>query len=122
MPSQNVLDINDLNFESEVLESKEPFVLDFGASWCGPCKRLVPIIEDIARDYEGRLRVGALDTDSSPLVMSRVGVRAVPTIVVFRNGREIARHVGLTTKAKLLSMVGDGLDGVVAANGVTPAT
>jgi thioredoxin 1 len=115
MSHESLLDINDLNFETEVLESKGTFVLDFGAVWCGPCRLLLPVVESIAKDYEGRLRVGKLDTDDSPESAARFRVRAVPTIIVFQNGREIARHVGLTTRAKLLAMIGESPSAEIAA-------
>jgi thioredoxin 1 len=117
MSADNVFDINDFNFDSEVLESKATFVLTLGAKWCGPCKVLVPIIEGIAREHEGRLRVGKLDIDDSPEVAARFGIRAVPTTIAFRNGLEIARHVGVTTRTKLLSMVGAGLPAELTAHG-----
>jgi thioredoxin 1 len=102
----NVEEINDLNFEAEVLESKEPFLLDFSAVWCAPCKALTPIIESLADQYRGQLRVGKLDIDSSPEVASRFGVRGAPTLLVFRDGKEQARRIGLSSRDALVKLAG----------------
>lgn len=104
--SQNVLEIDDTNFDAEVLASKEPFLLDFTATWCGPCRMLAPIVERIADENVGVLRVGKIDIDESPRVAARLGVRGAPTVVAFAGGRETARHVGATSKERLLRLVG----------------
>ena len=106
MAGKNVLEINDGNFENEVLKSKEPFLLDFSAVWCGPCKMLSPIVEKIADENMGKIKVGKLDIDDSPGVAAKFGIRGVPTIVVFKDGKEAARHVGVTNKETLLKLVG----------------
>jgi thioredoxin 1 len=106
MAGANVLEINDLNFEAEVLKSTVPFLLDFSAVWCGPCKVLAPIVERLADEYKGKVRVGKLDIDDSPGVASKFGIRGVPTVLVFKNGEESGRHVGVTNKETLLKLVG----------------
>jgi thioredoxin 1 len=106
MAGKNVLEINDLNFEKEVLQSKEPFLLDFSAVWCGPCKMLAPIVEKIADENNGKVKVGKLDIDDSPGVASKYGIRGVPTVVVFKDGKESGRHVGVTNKETLLKLCG----------------
>lgn len=106
MAGQHVLEINDLNFETEVLQSKEPFLLDFSAVWCGPCKMLSPIVEKIADENQGKIRVGKVDIDDSPGVAAKFGIRGVPTIVIFKGGKEAGRHVGVTNKETLLKLVG----------------
>jgi thioredoxin 1 len=106
MAGKNVLEINDLNFENEVLKSKEPFLLDFSAVWCGPCKMLSPIVEKIADENMGKIKVGKLDIDDSPGVAAKFGIRGVPTIVIFKDGKESGRHVGVTNKETLLKLVG----------------
>jgi thioredoxin 1 len=98
--------IDDLNFDAEVLGSTAPFLLDFSATWCPPCRALEPIIESIADEYQGRLRVGKIDMDSNPSVAARLGVRGAPTVILFRDGSEAARRLGLTSKRALLSMAG----------------
>jgi thioredoxin 1 len=104
--SRNVLSIDHANFESTVLASKEPFLLDFTAEWCGPCKHLAPIIDTIADEELGRLRVGKLDIDASPEIANRFGIRGAPTVIVFKDGKEAARHVGVTSKRRLLALAG----------------
>jgi len=115
MTSANVLEINDLNFDREVLGSKEPFLLDFTATWCGPCRMLAPIVERIADENVGAIRVGKIDIDDSPVVAAKLGIRGAPTVVVFRGGKEVARHVGVTSKERLLALVGVTREAAVAA-------
>ena len=105
MSDPNVLVIDDTNFEKEVLGSKEPFLLDFTATWCGPCKQLSPIVDQLATELEGKVKVGKLDVDDSPVTAGKYGVRGVPTVMVFHKGQRAAQHVGLTTKQKLLTLV-----------------
>jgi thioredoxin 1 len=106
MAKANVLEINDLNFDTEVKGSQLTFLLDLTATWCGPCRMLGPIVERIADENLATLRVGQLDIDEATAVAARLGVRSVPTIVVFRGGEEIARHVGVTDKATILRLCG----------------
>jgi thioredoxin 1 len=105
MASEKVQVFNDLNFEQEVVNSNVPVLVDFTATWCGPCKALAPIIDQIAGDLDGKVKVGKLDVDDSPITAGKFGVRGVPTIMVFKNGQRAAQHVGLTTKQKLLELV-----------------
>ena len=105
MASEKIHLFNDLNFESEVLGSQVPVLVDFTATWCGPCKALAPIVDQIATELDGKVKVGKLDVDDSPVTAGKFGVRGVPTIMVFKNGERAAQHVGLTTKAKLLELV-----------------
>jgi thioredoxin 1 len=106
MAGANVLEINDLNFEAEVLKSSVPFLLDFSAVWCGPCKVLAPIVEKLADEYQGKVKVGKLDIDDSPAVATKFGIRGVPTVLVFKAGKESGRHVGVTNKETLVKLVG----------------
>ena len=106
MGGANVLEINDLNFETEVLKSSVPFLLDFSATWCGPCKVLSPIVDKLATELEGKVRVGKLDIDDSPGVTAKFGIRGVPTVLVFKAGQEAARHVGVTNKETLVKLLG----------------
>ena|SRR5688572_10132725 len=106
MASENVHVFNDLNFEQEVLNSSGPVLVDFTATWCGPCKRLAPIVDEIAEEVKGKVKVGKLDIDESPLTASKMGIRSVPTLIVFKDGKAAAQHLGLTTKAKILGLVG----------------
>ncbi len=106
MAGANVLEINDGNFESEVLGSAEPFLLDFSAVWCGPCKALSPIVDRLADELKGKVKVGKLDIDDSPAVATKLAIKSVPTIVVFKSGKESGRHVGVTNKDTLVKLLG----------------
>ncbi len=105
MASENVHVFNDLNFDSEVLQADKAVLVDFTATWCGPCRQLAPIIDQLAEELGDDAKVGKLDIDESPLTAGKFGVRGVPTVMVFRNGQRTEQHVGLTTKAKLLALV-----------------
>jgi thioredoxin 1 len=105
MADENILAIDDSNFDDVVLRSDRPFLLDFSATWCGPCKMLLPIVRRIADENVGKVRVGKIDIDESPRVAQRLGVRGAPTVVVFAGGKEVARHLGVTSKERLLAMV-----------------
>lgn len=105
MASANVRVFNDLNFDDEVLKSSEPVLVDFTATWCGPCKALAPIVDQVAEEMIGKIRVGKLDIDEAPVTASKLGIRGVPTLMVFKNGQRAAQLVGLTTKQKILALL-----------------
>ena len=106
MGSKNVQAFNDANFEADVLKSDVPVLVDFTATWCGPCKQLAPIVEKLADDFAGQVRVGKCDIDDAPGTAQKYGVRSVPTVMVFMNGQKIAQHVGLTNRDKLVQLLG----------------
>jgi thioredoxin 1 len=108
MASETVHVFNDMNFENEVLQSGETVLVDFTAAWCGPCKRLAPIVEEVAEATKGKVKVGKLDIDEAPITASKLGIRSVPTLIVFKDGKAAGQHLGLTTKAKILDLVGGG--------------
>lgn len=105
MASENVQVFNDLNFEEEVLSSTETVLVDFTAAWCGPCKRLTPIVEEVAAELQGKVKVGKLDVDEAPIIAGKLGIRSLPTLMVFKGGKQTAQHLGLTTKTKILGLV-----------------
>ncbi len=96
-----VIDITDGNFESEVVKSDTPVLVDFSAEWCGPCKKLAPIVRDLAVAYEGRLKVGHLDVDGSPATAVQFGVMSVPTLLFFKGGRPADQIVGAVSRQTL---------------------
>jgi thioredoxin 1 len=96
--------IDDANFEQEVLRSELPYLLEFSATWCSPCRALEPILEAVAGELRGQLRVGKVDIDTAPAVAARYGVRGAPTVIVFRDGQETGRKLGLTQKRVLLEL------------------
>jgi thioredoxin 1 len=91
----------DANFESEVLKSPVPVLVDFTATWCGPCKALAPIVEELAKDFAGKVKMGKLDIDHSRNVPTKYGIMAVPTIILFKGGREVEKITGLKPKSDL---------------------
>ena len=95
------LEINDSNFKEVVLDNEKPVVVDFWATWCGPCKRLAPIIEEVAKDYDGRAIVGKCDVEEDEDLAMRFGVRNIPTVVFLKDGQEVDRSVGLVPRAVL---------------------
>jgi thioredoxin 1 len=106
MASANVRKFTQQNFDSEVLQSDVPVLVDFTATWCGPCKALAPIVDKIADQYAGKVRVGKLDIDENPEITAKYGVRSVPTVLVFKGGQKAGQHVGLTSADKLVALLG----------------
>ena len=93
--AENVLELTDTNFEAEVLKSDKPVLVDFWAEWCMPCRMLGPTIEKLAKDYAGKVKVGKVDTDSNRDVSMRYGISAIPTVILFRDGKVAQKFVGL---------------------------
>lgn len=106
MASKNVQTFNEMNFETEVLKSDVPVLVDFTATWCGPCKALAPIVDKVADEFQGKVKVGKLDIDEAPGIATKYGIRSVPTVLVFKNGEKTAQNVGLTTRDKLVGLLG----------------
>ena len=98
MAGQNTLEITDANFDESVLKSDQPVLVDFWAEWCGPCKALSPVIEELATDYQGKARVGKVDTDANRQVSVRFSVSAIPTVMLFNKGELVEKFVGLRGK------------------------
>jgi thioredoxin 1 len=105
MASQDVVTLEDSTFEREVLKSETPVLVDFWATWCGPCKAIAPAVDDIAREYKGKLKVGKLDIDSHQQVPQKYGIRSIPTLLVFKGGRVVDTIVGAVPKSKLVDAV-----------------
>ena len=95
MASENVKEFTDQNFENEVLQSDKPVLVDFWAEWCMPCRMLTPTIEKLAKDYNGKVKVGKLDTDANRDVAMKYSISAIPTVILFRNGQVAQKFVGL---------------------------
>lgn len=92
------LQITDASFEEAVLKSDKPVLVDFGAEWCGPCRTLGPIIEELATEYEGRVVVGKVDVDNNQEFTAKYGVRNIPTVLMFKDGEVVGRQVGVASK------------------------
>jgi len=96
------IEITDANFDKEVISSSVPVLVDFWAIWCGPCKLIAPIVEDIAEKYNGQLKVGKLDVDKSRQVPIKYGIRSIPTLLIFKKGKVVEQIVGAVSKDHLL--------------------
>jgi thioredoxin 1 len=102
---ENVLELNDINFESSVLDAAGVVIVDFTAAWCAPCRALSPILERFAERAPEGVVVGCVDADAHPDLSARYGVRALPTLIVFAGGQEVARKVGLTNDEGILKLL-----------------
>lgn len=109
MASENIFEFTDANFQSEVLESSMPVLVDFWASWCGPCKAIAPIIEEVAVEYQGKVKVGKVNVDENPATPSNYGVRGIPTLILFKDGEVLDQVVGALPKSQLQSMLDKAL-------------
>ncbi|MFO0831442.1 MAG: thioredoxin [Phycisphaerales bacterium] len=110
MASANVLEFTDSNFDSQVLSSPTPVVVDFWATWCQPCLMLSPVIDAIAAEFAGRVKVGKVDIDTNRQVASLHQINSIPTILIFKNGQVIKRFVGLTKKDHLVAAIAQALE------------
>jgi thioredoxin 1 len=93
--------VDDSNFDQIVLQAKTPVLVDFWAAWCGPCRMVAPIVEELAEEYEGRVTFAKLDVDQNPKTASKYGIRSIPTLFIFKNGNPVSNIVGFRPKAEL---------------------
>ncbi len=107
--ANNVQTVNDLNFEAEVLGSDLPVLVDFGATWCGPCKQIEPFVDQLADEYAGKMKVVKVDIDDRQGTAAKYGIRGVPTLKVFKGGEVVAEQVGAAPKAKIAALMDRGL-------------
>jgi thioredoxin 1 len=99
------LEVNDANFEEVVLQSDKLVIVDFWAEWCGPCRMVAPVVEELSQDYEGRLIVAKVDVDSNPGTASKYGIRNIPTLLFIKGGEVVEKHVGAAPKTTLATKV-----------------
>ena len=98
-------EVNDANFEELVLQSDKPVLVDFWAEWCGPCRMVAPVVEELSQDYAGKLLVAKVDVDSNPETAMKFGIRNIPTILFFKEGEIVDKHVGVAPKSTLSAKV-----------------
>jgi len=105
MASEKIVNVTDATFEAEVLKSDKPTLIDFWASWCAPCKAIAPIVDELAVEYEGKVKVTKMNVDENPATPSKYGVRGIPTLILFKGGQVVEQKVGAVPKAQLADML-----------------
>lgn len=107
--SEGIVSVTDDNFEDEVLHSAEPVLVDYWAEWCGPCKMIAPVLEEIAKEYSGKLKIAKLNIDDNPATPPKYGIRGIPTLMLFKNGSVEATKVGAVSKSQLSAFLDGNL-------------
>ncbi|MEJ2406546.1 MAG: thioredoxin TrxA [Candidatus Thiodiazotropha sp.] len=107
--SDLIVHITDDSFESDVLQSSLPVLIDYWAEWCGPCKMIAPVLDEIAKEYDGRLKVAKLNIDENPNTPPRYGIRGIPTLMLFKSGEVEATKVGAVSKSQLVAFIDSNL-------------
>ena len=101
----NIIHLSDDTFQKEVIESSIPVLVDYWAEWCGPCKMIAPILDDLVSDYDGKLKIAKLNIDENPLTPTKFGIRGIPTLMIFKDGNPEATKVGALSKSQLTAFI-----------------
>jgi thioredoxin 1 len=101
----SILHLNDKNFKSEVINSKEPVLVDFWADWCGPCKRIAPIVEELAKEYDGKIKFAKLNIEEAQTTATNFGIMSIPTLLLFKHGKVVQQSVGVVSKKDLKAII-----------------
>jgi len=109
MASDGIIELNDANFDSEVIHSDTPVLVDFWAPWCGPCRAVAPIVEEISLSYAGKVKVGKLNVDDNQQTTMKFGIRSIPTLIVFKGGQAVEQIIGAVPKGEIERAVGKAL-------------
>lgn len=105
----SILHFTDSNFKKEVLESDLPVLVDFWAAWCGPCKMISPILEELAKDYENKIKIGKINVDENPKITTQYGIMSIPTLIFFKNGKVMKQSAGILSRSELKKKIEDCL-------------
>lgn len=103
--SEHIKHITDASFDAEVLKSSTPVLVDFWAEWCGPCKAIAPILEEVSKEYAGKLQIAKLDVDNNQATPAQFGIRGIPTLILFKDGQVAAQKVGALAKGQLTAFI-----------------
>ena len=103
--SENIKHITDASFDADVLKSGQPVLVDFWAEWCGPCKAIAPILEEVGKEYAGKLQIAKLDVDTNQAIPAKFGIRGIPTLILLKNGEMVAQKVGSLAKSQLTAFI-----------------
>lgn len=103
--TNNIKTISDASFEADVLKSDKPVLVDFWAEWCGPCKMVAPVIDEVAKEYAGKVSFAKMDVDSNQSTPAKFGIRGIPTLILFKNGAIVAQKVGALSKGQLTAFI-----------------
>lgn len=103
--SEHIVNVTDDSFETEVLQADGPVLVDFWASWCGPCRTIAPILEEVAAEYAGRVKICKLNIEENTETAPKYGIRGIPTLLLFKNGQVVATHVGALSKSQLTAFL-----------------
>jgi thioredoxin 1 len=105
MSGEKVINVNDVNFDSEVLKSSVPVLVDFSATWCQPCRAIAPLVNQLAGEFEGRVKVTAVDIDESPATAQKFQIRGVPTLLMIKDGKVVGQQVGAAPKTEIQALI-----------------
>jgi thioredoxin 1 len=103
--SEQIKDVSDNSFEADVLQSDQPVLVDFWAEWCGPCRMMTPVVESVAQKFQGTAKVFKLNVDDNPSISQRFGIKGIPTLIVFKDGKEAERLVGATSEQAITRLI-----------------
>ena len=107
--SENIIHVSDESFEQEVLQSDKPVLIDYWAEWCGPCKMIAPVLDEVASEYPDKIRFAKLNIDDNPATPPKYGIRGIPTLMLFKNGEVEATKVGAVSKAQLTAFLDENI-------------